>query len=131
MFSLLINESFAINKGTKIGQWEILSLQNETKYAPLNCPREFLEKGGRAHQNISTFDARQHIAAKLERLLSLKNNSLADENLAGIHDKQSKQIFINSLRCCLITCRVAGTIESEHLFIQQLINLIQSSSHNF
>ena len=97
MFFLLINESFVITKGTKIGQWEILSLQNKTRYAPLNCPREFLEKGGRAHQNISTFDARQHIAAKLERLLSLKNNSLADENLAGLHDKQSKQIFINSL----------------------------------
>ena len=93
----LIHQDFVITQGSKLGKWRILSLENKAKFVPLKLPEHIMSKLIRKKAFLKTFSLRKDLSDSLSRLLLLKKNDIQTLTEGGLHDTQSKQLYVCSL----------------------------------
>ena len=61
----LIREKFSVSKGSRLGKWSILSLENKAKFVPLRLPQALMSKLAQKTGILKTFNLRKNLSDKL------------------------------------------------------------------
>ena len=74
-----------------------MSLEKKSRFVPLKISGPILSKMAQKSNILKTFNARKNLSDTLSSLLLLKQNDIQEATEMGLHNKQSRQIYITSV----------------------------------